>query len=65
VNTLLKLILITLIAGSAVGCGREARITGPTQCLAPRAASRVVQASAIVQRRADLVTQTPAAPETF
>jgi hypothetical protein len=57
VNRLTTLCLISLIALGMSGCGHEARVTGPTQCLAP-AGTKIVRASEIPQGRADLSEHT-------
>jgi len=36
VERVVKLLLILTLAGSAAGCFHEARVTGQTQCFAPR-----------------------------
>jgi len=59
VNSLLKSALIAAIAVGVVGCGHEARVTGPTQCLAPHA-PRFARASEISQDRVDLAQRTAA-----
>jgi hypothetical protein len=57
VNRLITLSLISLIALGTSACGHEARVTGPTQCLAPRD-MKIVRDSEIAQGRADLAQHT-------
>ena len=68
VNRLIKLSLLCLITVGAAGC-HEARITGPTQCLAPhgfgRHDARVAQASDIVRGQPDLSARTAADTTSF
>jgi hypothetical protein len=51
------LCLISLIALGTSACGHEARVTGPTQCLAPHD-TKIVRDSQIAQGRADLAQHT-------
>jgi hypothetical protein len=57
VNRLTTLCLISLIALGTAGCGHEARVTGPTQCLAPPG-TKIVGASEMAQGRTDLSQHT-------
>jgi hypothetical protein len=46
VKDAIRISFIALLAIGAAGCGHEARVTGPTQCFAPRNV-RVAQASPV------------------